>query len=281
MITAHTPRIHPSPSDGTTTGTTRRQWVTRRGRASPLRRSVAQAHRARAIAMFACMLMVIKPVQSTTEVMMSIMFGCQVASISSIAPPRETSPVIRLLCIYICSFAIAHSHRTMDTTGDEMIKLLLEIVMDLYWDHTRQRRYHDTMPVSDNGHLITHEQSPGDSMHARAASSVFLAIRAVQDEEAMTVSNLQDLQNYDMSKLCELLALSAIYHVKRLTAGKVGYLLTNLSLLRENVLFDVRKWMQTTLLTATIKFPGIICPRPGAMPASGERSHRPPCSCRT
>ena len=140
-----------------------------------------------------------------------------------------------------------------------MMKLLLEIVMDLYRENMRQR---------DGGFI---DKDP--------SQSVFLGIRSVQDEEVTVDSwhtNMLDLQRYDMSNLCELLGLSAIYQVKPLTAGKVGYFLTNLCVLREDASFDVQKWMQTSLMTAAMIFPGIVCPNPVSL----ERSHMTTCSCR-
>ena len=142
----------------------------------------------------------------------------------------------------------------MDTTGDEMMKLLLEIVMDLYRENMRQR--------------------DGGFMDEEPSRSVFLGIRSVQDED--TTASVVGLQRFDMSNLCELLGLSAIYAVTPLTAGKVGYFLTNLCVLREDASFDVQKWMQTTLMTAAMRFPGIVSPEPARV----ERAHRPACTCR-
>jgi len=147
----------------------------------------------------------------------------------------------------------------MCTTGDEMMKLLLEIVMDLYRENMRQR--------------------DGGFMDEEPSRSVFLGIRSVQDEETTDHSYLASvvgLQRFDMSNLCELLGLSAIYAVTPLTAGKVGYFLTNLCVLREDASFDVQKWMQTSLMTAAMRFPGIVSPEPAPV----ERAHRPACSCR-
>ena len=142
----------------------------------------------------------------------------------------------------------------MHTTADEMTKLLVEIVMDLYDDNMEQREYHDLEPISED-----------KSVHATATNTVFFAIRAIQTELEMgatpsmvSSSNIQALHHYDMKNLCELLPLTAIYHVKPLTAGKVGFFLANLSHLRENVSFDVRRWMQTTLFAANIQFPMIL-----------------------
>ena len=142
----------------------------------------------------------------------------------------------------------------MDATGDEMMKLLLEIVMDLYRENMRQRE--------------------GGFMDEEPSRSVFLGIRYVQDED--TTASVVGLQRFDMSNLCELLGLSAIYAVTPLTAGKVGYFLTNLCVLREDAAFDVQKWMQTTLMTAAMRFPGIVSPESAPV----ERAHRPACSCR-
>jgi len=140
-----------------------------------------------------------------------------------------------------------------------MMKLLLEIVMDLYRENTRQR----------DGGLADKEPS----------RSVFLGIRSAQDEETAEDSGLAKvvgLQRFNMANLCELLGLSAIYPISPLTAGKVGYFLTNVCVLREDASFDAQKWMQTSLLTAAMRFPGIVCPEP----APAGRGHRPSCSCR-
>jgi len=153
----------------------------------------------------------------------------------------------------------------MDTTAHEMIKLLLEIVMDLYEANMEQREYHDIEPISEIDHILKNEQSPGNSVHAKATNTVFFAIRQMQLDFAMGVtstmvpsSSMEDLRHYDMNNLCELLPLTAIYHIKPLTACKVGFFLANLSHLRENVSFDVRRWMQTTLFAANIQFPMIL-----------------------
>ena len=142
----------------------------------------------------------------------------------------------------------------MDTTAHEMIKLLLEIVMDLYEANMQQRRYHDMEPNSED-----------KSVHATATNTVFFAIRAIQTELEMgatpsmvSSSSIEALHHYDMKNLCELLPLAAMYHIKPLTAGKVGFFLANLSYLRENAWFDVWKWMQTTLFAANIQFPIIF-----------------------
>jgi hypothetical protein len=147
----------------------------------------------------------------------------------------------------------------MDTTAHEMIKLLLEIVMDLYEANMEQREYHDIEPISEIDHILKNEQSPGNSVHAKATNTVFFAIRQIQLDFPMEPSSsMKALRHYDMKNLCELLPLAAIYHVKPLTACKVGFFLANLSHLRENVSFDVRRWMQTTLFAANIQFPMIL-----------------------